>query len=973
MLIKLGRAIITLLVVWLMIFGAGPISVQAATPAITINPTLGIVGVVAIVSGTGFSANETGIVVTYDGSVIASGITANGGGDWASPSFNIPASTGGSHIVDAYGGTTAATSVADITFVVAPAIALTATSGIPGVTTTTVTGTGFGNGEAVRVYYDSAQVTTATATTVGSWSAAFTIPASATGSHAVDADGSTTSESAVADRPFTVNPGIALNRPSGSPGSSITVTGAGFYAAETGITVTYDGTAIVSSIAANYQGGWTATFAVPASPAGTHVIDAYGYSTQIGKVADVTFTTGAGIFVDPVSGTPGTSVTVTGSGFAASESGIYVTYDGTQVVAGLSADAQGSWSTTFVTPGSRSGAHAIDAGGSFSLATSIPDITFTATPGISASKTGGAPGSSVSVTGVGFGAGEKEIVVTYDGTVVAQGISANAQGGWSATFIVPDSASGSHSISARGSVTQAASVSEASFNIGGGISLDPSTGYVGETVIVAGSGFASNSPLTFLYDEKVIPAQTVSTDSSGSFSQSVVIPTSAAGPHTLRVVDGQKNSSKITFTMESTPPPVPVLLTPKDGARLGLTGGTTPNLKWSSVTDPSGVTFDLQIDTNSDFSQPIFQKVDITGSHYTLTTADALPQGTYYWRVRAIDGAGNQSNWSQTFLLRSGFVSLPVLIVIIVLVVAIAAVVAYLLLKRRPRQRWEGMPIPEPDMPRIVPGQWRISEPEESRERPLPRLALPQPTRRAKPTLSTEDAARVKVIVDFAQSLPLVEAGYSSNWLVDLMETGMGVEASAQVYERLLKGELQLRYEPAWMRHPTYQDLAHLLQGQPILQDLNAFVDSVSRCASDATSLLQEIYRDTVAEVAPDFLAKGGWGFVSGVYSDALSWFLGKSLREPLEHDYFIKTSEGEEEGIVTFSLWGEETTTFAGPLIEVADEAEATRLRALHLKLRRTYRGSDKARQLVGMMTQLEVQRSRLVGAFSQFSRLAE
>jgi hypothetical protein len=231
--------------------------------------------------------------------------------------------------------------------------------------------------------------------------------------------------------------------------------------------------------------------------------------------------------------------------------------------------------------------------------------------------------------------------------------------------------------------------------------------------------------------------------------------------------------------------------------------------------------------------------------------------------------------------------------------------------------------------------------------------------------MSGEELASLKVILDFAQSLPLAEPGYTVNWLVDLLQSSMGVEVSVPVYEQLLEGEVQVHYEPTWMRHPTYQELTTLLRGQPLLQDLNAFIDLVNRCASESTVLLQEIYQDAIAEIPSDFLAKGGWEFISAVYSDALSWFLGKSLRDPVEQDYILK--RGEEGG--TLWLWGGDNTSFAAPLIQVLNENEASAARALHLKLRRAYRNSDRARQLVSMMTQIEVQRYRLANAFSQAS----
>ena len=57
--------------------------------------------------------------------------------------------------------------------------------------------------------------------------------------------------------------------------------------------------------------------------------------------------------------------------------------------------------------------------------------------------------------------------------------------------------------------------------------------------------------------------------------------------------------------------------------------------------------------------------------------------------------------------------------------------------------------------------------------------------------------------------------------------------------------------------------------------------------------------------------------------------------------------------------------------LVKANGDAEIQPLRALHLKLRRNYRNSERLRDLVGLVTQMEVQRTRLLTAFSQFNRL--
>jgi len=105
---------------------------------------------------------------------------------------------------------------------------------------------------------------------------------------------------------------------------------------------------------------------------------------------------------------------------------------------------------------------------------------------------------------------------------------------------------------------------------------------------------------------------------------------------------------------------------------------------------------------------------------------------------------------------------------------------------------------------------------------------------------------------------------------------------------------------------------------------------------------------------------------------DSLSWFRGKSLEEPAERDYTIETVGG--SGSDTGVIWlnGTSNTTFSGSLIPAKDEEESLRFRALHLKLRRAYRNAEGAKQLVAMLSKLEVQRSRLLTSLKQLSNLA-
>ena len=92
---------------------------------------------------------------------------------------------------------------------------------------------------------------------------------------------------------------------------------------------------------------------------------------------------------------------------------------------------------------------------------------------------------------------------------------------------------------------------------------------------------------------------------------------------------------------DNIPPPAPSLVSPDNEA---VTTDNTPTFTWTSVSDPSGVTCTLQYSTNSTFGTGTITVASITNNTYAVLSA--LPDNTYYWRVRATDGVGNVGGWS---------------------------------------------------------------------------------------------------------------------------------------------------------------------------------------------------------------------------------------------------------------------------------------------------------------------------------------
>ena len=144
--------------------------------------------------------------------------------------------------------------------------------------------------------------------------------------------------------------------------------------------------------------------------------------------------------------------------------------------------------------------------------------------------------------------------------------------------------------------------------------------------------------------------------------------------------------------METTPPEVPKISSPKDGATVGFMGDTKVSFSWTAVADPSGVFYSIEVSDQPNFVKTLISYSKLTDSKYTLTEAEAVPNGEYYWRVRAIDGAGNASDWTPATAVKVGFMTTNTLVFIgigIVVLLILIMVLPRALKKKRPKSDWD--------------------------------------------------------------------------------------------------------------------------------------------------------------------------------------------------------------------------------------------------------------------------------------------
>jgi hypothetical protein len=628
----------------------------ALAASLTVSPESDQVGGIVVVSGTGFTPGATARTyfaydTTYE--TMRIGLVASDGTVFQFLTVpEVPAGLYEVRVVTSY-------EYASDFFTVEANIELSQTSALVG-DQITVHGTGFRASREVKVRFDGDIVETTSTNAKGSFGASFKVPPSALGSHEVSAsDGSYSATARIS-----VAQSISISPKSGPTGTAVTVKGTGFRD-DRDVAITFGGDIIdttPSSVTTDNEGSFTASLTVP-----TCVNETYQISASDGRyVASADFNVLASIDLDPVSAPVADRVTVTGSGFRSSRV-ITLTFDNVGVATEpltVRSDDTGCFELEFDVPPSTSGAHTVRASDDFYHASA----TFTTTPSISLVPSSGPIGAEVTVTGSGFGA-NRVVTIRFLEEHVRTGAT-DASGSFTDSFVVPQDRSGNYQVSASDGVATANAV----FTITTSVELKPNTGHVGSLITVNGTGFTG--AVTIQYNGEIVATTTA--DANGAFSITFAAPKSEHGHHVVLVSDAV-NAIEATFTMESQAPPVPELISPENGVRQG----SRPSFEWGAVADPSGVTYSLQIATDTSFATLVLKKEGLTQPQYTLAREEGLPstdsQAPYYWRVRAVDGASNASDWSS---LRSFFVRFLPQWAIYVLI-GVGSVLASVLVSRR--------------------------------------------------------------------------------------------------------------------------------------------------------------------------------------------------------------------------------------------------------------------------------------------------
>jgi len=442
----------------------------------------------------------------------------------------------------------------------------------------------------------------------------------------------------IPNTPALAAPVIAVSPASGAVGTMVTVTGENFESYKgDNIFIFFNSIEMTTSpLVVPETGSFSFSFNIPNGTApGEHWIRA---KSELGStLASSLFTIPeTEIKLDTEVGTVGTMVTIDGKGFYADKV-VTFHYDNRarEMLGTQAATPTGEFSYSFTIPDSTAGKHKITAENAEG---NSAEAEFEVIPSTTLSPTSGAIGKILTVSGTGFGY-KSDVAIYFKYTEVAYD-KTNEYGSFEVAFNVPAMTPGTHDVKADDGY---GNTDKTEFTITAGASLNKTTVNVGTELTISGTGFIVGGAVTIKYDD--VALATITADSNGAFRAVLKVPVGKHGTHVITVSDGV-TTKQLAFIMESEAPPIPMLLLPSNTGE----ARAEAYFDWEDVDDPSPpVTYHLQVALDKNFTSIVLWKV-LTKSEYTLTEEEKLAavkkEAPYYWRVKAIDSATNESDWS---------------------------------------------------------------------------------------------------------------------------------------------------------------------------------------------------------------------------------------------------------------------------------------------------------------------------------------
>ena len=501
---------------WL-IDDVGVYSNSAGSPLVgTVTPNTGSAGDTVTITGSGFGTQQGSSSVTFNG------VTAQVQ-SWSNTNIvaTVPQGTTSGPLVVTVNGTP----TASVSFTINATVTLSSPTSFPQ-TSNSVSGQGFAANEPISLYLNGVNGTLlASATTDSNGNLLQTnisIPILAATNHlilAVGMNSHITAGTTLSILPSVI-PSVTIMKPS----QSISITTLGFVSEQVNIYLDTANNSILTQLSCDNSGSCSGTIFMPANNIvqGGHTLIAIGSNS--GLIAETTVTFTPVVVIAPISGGPGTQITLSGAAFTANET--LQVYWGTNT--GLSegtstTDGHGNLSFAFNAPtGITSGKYPITLVRSQQKPTTLT-TSFKVMPPKLISTAGIKTGQQVNVTLSGFQADET-VVISWNANGGQQLTTIGTDGtGTASTSFIPSSAPrGSYTLTATGSSSGLKATSP--LNVGPGILLTPSSANPGGTVTITGGGFSASENVSVYFQNRNNGVVSITTDASGAFTTSLAIP-----------------------------------------------------------------------------------------------------------------------------------------------------------------------------------------------------------------------------------------------------------------------------------------------------------------------------------------------------------------------------------------------------------------------------------------------------------------
>ena len=527
--------------------GSVSVSIGTLNPLVSLSSYYLVPGSIYTVSVSGYLSGEK--IDLIQGGVTLGTLVANTVGAGTFTGLTFPASTAASLTYIAAGQTSKASSTASITVgQYHPFASVDNSYAVPG-TPLMVSGGGFGPGEKITVSVGGGAVTVPTiADKLGNFA---NVPVVMPEAAEQSGMSSITVNGQFGEVPvsiaLTVAPFLTQLAPSNyyvAPGSIFKLNGTGFAANET-VTVS-QGALSLGSIKADKNGSFAFPVTLPFGTASLSYVATGTLSKAPAKVSVSAAAFNATASLSSYSGTGGSAIVVSGTGYAPSEV-IDLTWDGSSIGTFV-ADAKGSFKIAGNVPYAKVGSKVFVATGEKSGATSSASFSLVAfNANVTLSTYFAIGGSPITVSGSGFAANET-VDLIWDGMGVGS-LPTDVKGNFKVSGYVPNLKAGAKVFSATGKTSGAmstAAFTQASFTPNVGLSAYYGAG--GSPITITGTGFAANETVSLVWDGKTVGA--LPADAQGNFKVSGFVPYSTSGDKLFTASGNISNgSAAATYTV----------------------------------------------------------------------------------------------------------------------------------------------------------------------------------------------------------------------------------------------------------------------------------------------------------------------------------------------------------------------------------------------------------------------------------------